>query len=660
MEAQNSDSTSVAIKVNKIFDGNKKSFNDVLANTGLGGSVKSDLSYIDAVKTFPENVVVKSQLTTSVNEGGVDMAVTLGVTSNIVLLSKTPMQPRFADDRLGYFTEKHWYFNDGQQKMEEKKLITRWRLEPKDEDKEKYLRGELVEPKKPIVYYIDPATPKQWREKIIAGVHDWQVAFEKAGFKNAVLAKMPTADDKDFDIDDVRYSVITYVASPKANAMGPSVVDPRSGEILESDIVWWHNVMTSLHEWMRIQTGPIDSKARGNKFSDEHMGEAIRFVSSHEVGHTLGLRHNFGSSSTVPVENLRNNAWLKINGHTPSIMDYARFNYVAQPEDKINVDYLMPRIGDYDDWAIEWGYRRFYNYDSPEKEKPQLNKWVIEKLQNPRLWFGTESNPYDPRSQSEQVGDNPMLAGKYGIKNLQRIMENIEAWSTKPNEDFSSLDNRFTQVSGQFSRYLGHVAKYIGGVKETPKMVEQKGAVYELVSKAEQKEALAFLSNQIFTTPNWLLKNSVLTKIDKSPVEVVEGLQNNVLNRVLSEGVLNKLYEGESLDAKAYTLYDYLQDIKNSIFYELKASAKIDIYRRNLQNNFVEDLLARTQSVRQVSSGRNSDFVSGNSDVKAIVRGVLKEMKADASKAAQSSQDAVTKYHLEDIVYRIDKNLEIK
>lgn len=636
------------------------------------GAIQKDKSFINFIKSFPTNIEINTTKTFNRSAGDITPIpgapkpevsgnYTVEINSSIILLPENKMQARYFDPRVGYFTVGYTDFDENPQGVEKISLVKRWRLEPKAKDLEKYKRGELVEPEKPIVFYIDPLTPKKWIPYLMQGVNDWQKAFEKAGFKNAIYAKIPNEkDEPDWTLEDARFSAIVYKPSDVPNASGPSIADPRTGEILESHINWYHNVMQLLNNWYFVQASPNDPRARKVDFDDELMGQLIRFVSSHEVGHTLGLRHNFGSSSTVPVENLRNNAWLKINGHTPSIMDYARFNYVAQPEDKINVDYLMPRIGDYDDWAIEWGYRRFYNYDSPEKEKPQLNKWVIEKLQNPRLWFGTESNPYDPRSQSEQVGNNPMLAGKYGIKNLQKIMENIEAWSTKPNEDFSSLDNRFTQVNIQFFRYLGHVAKYIGGVKETPKTVEQKGAVYELVSKAEQKEALAFLSNQIFTTPNWLLKNSVLTKIDKSPVEVVEGLQNNVLNRILSEGVLNKLYEGESLDAKAYTLYDYLQDIKNSIFSELKTSAKIDIYRRNLQNNFVEDLLTRTQSVRQVSSGRNSDFVSGNSDVKAIVRGVLKEIKTDASKAAQSSQDAVTKYHLEDIVYRIDKNLEIK
>ena len=416
--------------------------------------------------------------------------------------------------------------------------------------------------------------------------------------------------------------------------------------------------MKLLNDWYFVQASPNDPKARKADFDDELMGQLIRFVSSHEVGHTLGLRHNYGSSSTVPVENLRNNSWLKTNGHTPSIMDYARFNYVAQPEDKISIDNLMPRIGDYDDWAIEWGYRRFYNYNSPEKEKTFINKWTIEKLQNPRLWFGTESNPFDPRSQSEQVGDNPMIAGKYGIKNLQRVIDNLEAWSTKPNEDYSVLADRYNQVSGQFSRYLGHVAKYIGGVMETPKTVEQKGAVYELVSKTEQKEALKFLNDYAFTTPNWILKKDVLNKINRTPVDVVSNLQNGVLNRILMNGVLENLNKGESIDINAYSLFDYLQDLKSNIFSELKTSSKIDIYRRNLQRSFVDNLLSKTDSATSASIIRMGS--SDNSDVKALVRGTLRDIRNEASKSASQYSDSVTKYHLEDLVYRIDKALEVK
>lgn len=635
------------------------------------GAFQKDKSFVNFVKSFPTNIEINTTKTYNRSAGEaspipgapkpeVSGNYTVEVNSSIILLPENKMQTRYFDPRVGYFTVGYTDFDENPQGVERVSLVKRWRLEPKAKDLEKYKRGELVEPEKPIVFYIDPLTPKKWIPYLIQGVNDWQKAFEKAGFKNAIYAKVPNAkEDPEWSLEDARFSAIVYKPSDVPNASGPSIADPRTGEILESHINWYHNVMKLLNDWYFVQASPNDPRARKVDFDDELMGQLIRFVSSHEVGHTLGLRHNFGSSSTVPVENLRNKSWLKANGHTPSIMDYARFNYVAQPEDNVGEAGLMPRIGDYDDWAIEWGYRRFYNYNSPEKEKAHLNKWVMEKLQNPRLWFGTETNPYDPRSQSEQVGDNPMLAGKYGVKNLQRIMENIEAWSTKPNEDYSSLNNRFTQVSGQFARYLGHVSKYIGGVKETPKMVEQKGAIYELVSKSEQKEALKFLSENVFTTPNWLLKTSVLTKIDKSPVEVVENLQKTVLNRVLSEGVLNKLYEGESLDANAYAVYDYLQDIKNSVFSELKSSSKIDIYRRNLQKNFVETLIARTQASKP-STGRNAETVSDNSDVKSLTRGVLREIKADASKNAQNAQDAVTKYHLEDLVYRIDKALEVK
>ena len=635
------------------------------------GAFQKDKSFVNFVKSFPTNIEINTTKTYNRSAGEaspipgapkpeVSGNYTVEVNSSIILLPENKMQARYFDPRVGYFTVGYTDFDENPQGVERVSLVKRWRLEPKAKDLEKYKRGELVEPEKSIVFYIDPLTPKKWIPYLIQGVNDWQKAFEKAGFKNAIYAKVPNAkEDPEWSLEDARFSAIVYKPSDVPNASGPSIADPRTGEILESHINWYHNVMKLLNDWYFVQASPNDPRARKVDFDDELMGQLIRFVSSHEVGHTLGLRHNFGSSSTVPVENLRNKAWLKANGHTPSIMDYARFNYVAQPEDNVGEAGLMPRIGDYDDWAIEWGYRRFYNYNSPEKEKAHLNKWVMEKLQNPRLWFGTETNPYDPRSQSEQVGDNPMLAGKYGVKNLQRIMENIEAWSTKPNEDYSSLNNRFTQVSGQFARYLGHVSKYIGGVKETPKMVEQKGAIYELVSKSEQKEALKFLSENVFTTPNWLLKTSVLTKIDKSPVEVVENLQKTVLNRVLSEGVLNKLYEGESLDANAYAVYDYLQDIKNSVFSELKSSSKIDIYRRNLQKNFVETLIARTQASKP-STGRNAETISDNSDVKSLTRGVLREIKADASKNAQNAQDAVTKYHLEDLVYRIDKALEVK
>ena len=610
IEAQNNDSTAVAIKVNKIFDGNQKSFNDVLTNIGLGGSVKANLSYVENVKTFPENIVVKSQLTTSVNEGGVDLAVTLGVTSNIVLLSTTPMQPRLADNRVGYFTEKHWFFNDAQHKMEDQRFITKWRLEPKDEDKEKYLKGELVEPKKQIIYYIDPSTPKQWRQKIIAGVHDWQVAFEQAGFKNAIIAKEPTADDKDFDIDDVRYSVITYAASPKSNAMGPSVVDPRSGEILEADIIWWHNVMTSLHDWMRIQTGPIDPKARGNKFSDEHMGEAIRFVSSHEVGHTFGLKHNMGASFSYPVESLRSKEFTdKMGGTAPSIMDYARYNYVAQPEDGVTA--ITPKIGLYDKYAIEWGYRWFPNQ---EMEKASLRK-MIEKHEDDPMYFYGEQQSYlstiDPRSQSEDLGDDAVLASEYGMKNLKRVSENILKWTYEDGKSYINTGKLYYQTIGQWDLYSNHVLANVGGIylNNTYFGIDKKA--YEAVPADMQRKAVNYLNENVIQLPKWLFFNDILDKTyaiknspmgpyEQTPYTLAREMQYGLIYNLFTDDRLLRMLENElkhqelNSKEKIYTVENLFDQVRSAAF---DKKSNLTILEKMTQKNYVDALIVSTNKL---------------------------------------------------------------
>ncbi|MBS1548952.1 MAG: zinc-dependent metalloprotease [Bacteroidetes bacterium] len=696
VEAQNADSTSVAIKVNKIFDGNKKSFNDVLANTGLGGSVKSDLSRIDAVKTFPENIVVKSQLTTSVNEGGVDLPVTLGVTSNIVLLAEKPMQPRFADNRVGYFTENHWFFNDNQQKMEDKKLITRWRLEPKDEDKEKYLRGELVEPKKPIVYYIDPATPKQWREKIIAGVHDWQVAFEKAGFKNAVIAKMPDENDQDFDIDDVRYSVITYVASPKANAMGPSVVDPRSGEILESDIVWWHNVMTSLHDWMRIQTGPIDPKARGNKFSDEHMGEAIRFVSSHEVGHTFGLKHNMGASFAYPVESLRSKEFTDTMGGTaPSIMDYARYNYVAQPED--GVTSITPKIGVYDNYAIEWGYRW---YPDQLTEKIALKKTIEDHQDNPLYFYGEQQsflNTVDPRSQSEDLGDDSVLASEYGMKNLKRVLDNLLSWTYEEGKSYEDAGKLYFGVVGQWDTYNHHVMANVGGIYLDQPFFGNKKKAYEAVPAAMQRKAVDYLTKNVIDLPKWLFFNPILEKTyaikkspmgpyEQSPYTLAREMQYSVIYYLFTDDRLLRMLENElkkeelGTKEEVYTVTDLFNQVREAAF-DKKGS--LSILERMTQKNYVDALIVSTNklfektTVKGISINQNltipmlcthleEDKMLRNinyssmkrvSEVTSYKRAELQAVLKLVNKK-KNSGDAATQAHYADLITRINEALK--
>jgi Met-zincin len=501
-------------------------------------------------------------------------------------------------------------------------------------------------------------------------VNDWQGAFEKAGFKNAIVARMaPTKqEDSTWSLEDARNSAIVYKPSDIANASGPSISDPRSGEIMESHINWYHNVMQLIHDWYFIQTAAVDPKARKMQYDDELMGQLIRFVSSHEVGHTLGLRHNFGSSSTVPVEKLRDKAWVEANGHTPSIMDYARFNYVAQPEDNISESGLFPRIGDYDRWAIEWGYKLLPQYKDPEAEKAYINTWIMERLKNNRLWFGTEVNPDDPRSQSEQVGDDAMKASAYGIKNLQRILPNLMEWTKEPNEDYGNLADIYGQLTTQFSRYMGHVTKYVGGIMETPKMIEEQGPIYERVSQAKQREAVEFLNKQLFATPSWLINQDIFGRTGLNGLNVVGNIQDNMLNRLLSTRTLGKLVDADAeLGSNTYRITDLLSDLKKGIWTELATKKPIDIYRRNLQKSYVnilDNLLNPPSGNGPAINIPGLIIITSNSadksDVKSVVRAHLAALKNEATAAAAGATDTMTKYHLQDIAKRIDNALNPK
>jgi hypothetical protein len=570
---------------------------------------------------------------------------------------------------VGYFAVGYTDFDLNPQGVERIAVVKRWRLEPKDGEMDKYLRGELVEPKKPIVFYIDPATPKKWVPYLMQGVDDWKGAFEKAGFKNAIMAKMaPTKEeDSSWSLEDARNSAIVYKPSDIPNARGPSISDPRSGEIMESHIDWYHNVMQLVHDWYFIQTAAVDPQARKMQFSDELMGQLIRFISSHEVGHTIGLRHNYGSSSSVPVENLRNKAWVEANGHTPSIMDYARFNYVAQPEDNISQVGLFPRIGDYDKWAIEWGYKIFPQFNDAEAEKGHLNKWVIEKLKDKRLWFGTETNPDDPRSQSEQVGDDAMKGSMYGVKNLQRILPNLVEWTKEQNKDYAGLARMYDQLHNQYTRYMGHVAKYVGGIMETPKMMEESGPVYEVVAEAKQKEAVDFLNKNLFATPSWLINAEISGKTGMNPVNVIGLTQDIILGRLISFRTLNKLVDAEAqMGAGAYQVTELLTDLKKGIWTELTTRKPADVYRRNLQKTYINTLsnLVNPPPAQQVSLGGgitiSASFSNDENDVVSVVRAHLASLRNEINAAAVVITDPMTKYHLQDVSKRIDKALNPK
>jgi hypothetical protein len=649
------------------------------------GSQQSDRSYISGIRSFPMNVEIRTVKTYSLTAasspfggsapssggGGATGSSTLELNTSMVILPKVPMKARYFDPRVGYFTVGYTDFDLNPQGVKEIQLIKRWRLEPKPADMAKYKRGELVEPAKPIVFYIDPATPKKWVPYLIAGVNDWKVAFEKAGFKNAIIAREAPTEKQDstWSLDNAMHSAIVYKPSEISNASGPSISDPRSGEIIESHINWYHNVMKLVRDWYMIQTAAVDPRARKMQFSDELMGDLIRFVSSHEVGHTLGLRHNYGSSSTVPVEKLRDKGFLEKNGHTPSIMDYARFNYVAQPEDNISKTGLYPRIGDYDLWAIEWGYKLMPEAKTPQAEVPALNKITMEKLKNKRLWFGTETNPDDPRSQSEDLGDNAMVASTYGIKNLKVVAKNLPAWTRTANEDYTDLQGIYTQLTSQFNRYMGHVSKNIGGILETPKTVEQSGTVYERNPAGKQKEAMKFLAEQLFTTPTWIIDQNILNNTGDDPLEMINKVQSPTLNRLVSNTTLAKLISAEAADGNAaYKITDFFTDMDAAVFSELKSNKEIDLYRRNLQKAYVEKMIglikpadktptSLTMTLQRTSTG--SSLSAMQSDVASVVKGELKALNTSIKSAAIQAS-GVSKYHLEDLSDRIEQALNPK
>lgn len=633
----------------------------------------TDRSYIERISPYPINIesrYVMTYIATDPPSNGSTGSITVEMNSSMVLLPLEPMMQRLTDKRVGWFSRSVVDFGLDEQKATKRSYLDRWRLEVKEEDYDKFKRGELVEPKKQIVYYIDPATPEKWRPYLKQGVEDWNAAFEEAGFKNAITAKdAPTAEeDSTWSAEDARYSVIRYFASDIQNAYGPHVSDPRSGEILESDIGWYHNVMNLLRNWFFIQTAAVNPEARGVKFKDEVMGRLIRFVSSHEVGHTLGLPHNFGSSHAYPVDSLRSATFTNEFGTAPSIMDYARFNYIAQPDDQ-GVS-LMPDVGPYDKYSISWGYRPILDAKTPEDEQATLDRWILAKNGDPVYRFGRQGNNYDPSTQSEDLGDNAMKASTYGIANLKRILPNLNKWvseTDKPYKDYSDLNEMYGQVLGQYNRYMGHVRTNVGGVYEIYKSSGENEAVYTHADKATQKEAVSFLNKELFATPKWLMDEKIISQIgDFGSLERVRAVQVNNLNSILEWGRLGRVIENEAISGRnAYTMIELFDDLRSGIWTELAAGKTIDVHRRSLQRAHLErlELLLTGNEPNlpaQFRAFAGPQINASQSDIRPMARGELKILQKQIASAIPRTADRLSKLHLEDTLERIKRVLEPK
>jgi len=658
--AFNDDSTSLLVEVGDLFQ------KEVSALNGMPGSFRKrygvkkfdkSRSYIESVKSYPENIEVKHVMTYEATKPpGRDQANTISMLLNqsMILLPEDKMMPRLADYRVGWFTIQKYDYDSDKLKSDNYRILRRWRLVPKD--LEAYKRGELVEPVKPIVYYLDPATPKKWRPYFKQGIEDWNVAFEAAGFKNAIIAKEAPSkeEDPEFSPEDVRYSVVRYVASTTRNAVGPSVSDPRTGEILESDIIWYHNHLRSYRNRFMIEAGAQNPDARTLQTPEAEIGEMMRMVIAHEVGHALGLPHNMKASSAYPTDSLRSASFTQKYGLTPSIMDYARVNYVAQPEDE-GVRYIR-MMGPYDTYAINWGYRYIPEANNKKAEKATLDRWILEKAGDPWYEFGGGYDGIDPQSQRESLGKDQVKASEYGLANLKKVVPNLVKWTSASGEGYDELAEVYRELGYIWRRYVGHVITNIGGVYETRKTADQDGVIYTPVPKGIQRYALDFTLKEAFTTPQWMLNKDILNRIEANgAIDRVKSIQTRALNTLLDEDRLIRLIETEEqYGTTAYSVVEMVVKLRESLFAELYTRKTTDAYRRNLQRAYVNIAGKYIEELK-------ADKPDGGiviSDIIALFRGELTMLKIDLNRYGKNN-DSLTNYHWKDLAARIESILKV-
>ncbi|MDO6600064.1 zinc-dependent metalloprotease [Tenacibaculum sp. 1_MG-2023] len=655
IETESKDSTAVLIDVTKFFSSDVKAISGINSRARTQYKVKrldASRSFINTIKSYPKNVEVVQDFTFDASKPPSNsraQTISIRMNQSMILLPEKPMMPRLFDKRVGYFTVGNIDYNSEKLKADSKKYIRRWRLEPKD--KEAYARGELVEPIKPIVYYLDPATPEKLRKYIKQGVDDWQKVFETAGFKNAIMAKMPPTkeEDPEFSMEDIRYSSIRYVASTTRNATGPSVSDPRSGEIIESDIIWYHNHLRSYRNRYLLETGAANPSARTLDTPAEEIGEMMRMVIAHEIGHALGLPHNMAASYAYPVESLRNGDFTQKNGIAATIMDYARYNYIAQPGDE-GVRFIR-QLGPYDHYSINWGYRVIPGAGSPKDEVKTLDGWIDEKANDPIYKFGIQRRGgFDPASQTEGIGNDQVKASNYGIKNLKIVAKNLPQWTSDQTNNYEDLSELYGELLGTWNRYVGHVIGNIGGVFEDNKKPNQKGNVYSVLPKYKQKESLNWLLNNTFTTQNWLLDKNILANTNHTGyVERMGRYQNRHLSSLLNEARLERMINSEVTSYDFYAASEMVKDIRKGIFSESNSTKNVTVYRRNLQKNLIDRLGVLLNS-------KNAK----NSDISSIARGELTALKYQVTTASKRAVNSITKYHYKDCLAKINSILDPK
>lgn len=704
IEAFNSDSTTLVIEVTDLYNGKETSVNNVFSNINIHTSAKPDLSRIIDIKAYDNNVMAKSELTTKVTEGNESVNVTVEVSSSIALLPEDPMPVRYDSPRIGYFTTSSLFFSDNQQKVDRHNYITRWRLVPSDTTA--YLQGKLVEPVKPIKFYIDSSTPAKWRKYLIKGITDWNYAFEKIGFKNAVVAEM-LPDSIEAKADDINYSTLMYAASTKMNAMGPSTLDPRTGEILEADIMWWHNVISMLQQWITVQIGAVEPAVRSTLIPDSIMGKAMQFVICHEVGHSLGLRHNMIASAAFPTDSLRSKTFTdSVKCTASSIMDYARYNYVAQPGD--GVTELYPNIGAYDLLAIEYGYRWYGGNKSPEAEKDSLCA-LLDAHRGPLYRYSeaqSSRDAVDPRALSEDLGDNAIKSATYGIKNLKIVMDNIIKWTTTGEKDqtYEEASRLQYAVINQWNNYMYHVLANVGGIYLENTTVGDGTQTFTYVPRKRQSDAVKFLIDNVFTYQKWLFgsdlskyyylyKNTPNGIIEYVPTQIMKNAQAYLFYDLLDNDRLMRMLENELNNGKkAYTAVDLMNDLHKSIFSTTIKGSVPDVVTRNTQKLYVDALItaaAAGEGIKvnrhlldedrilnpddhaaclhddadRMGRRRNVSFygsqVNRTSDAISVKRGELLRIR-DLLKRNAGIADEAARYHYRDLILRIENALEIK